>query len=149
MNFLQYTTNHLVKSEDLNHHGTLFAGRCAEWTVEMGFIAVAHELSPTRIVCLNLHGIEFKHPIKAGHIVTFTGQIVRTGRSTITVFVEMRDGRDKAIVAARGFISFCYVDEQTRSMPHGLVFEAKDDYERQLHEEATEIYHNSIKKDTK
>ena len=34
-------TCRLIKSEDLNHHGTLFAGRCAEWFVESGFIAVA------------------------------------------------------------------------------------------------------------
>ena len=32
---------HLVKSEDLNHHRTLFAGRGAEWLVEAGFIAAA------------------------------------------------------------------------------------------------------------
>jgi hypothetical protein len=30
----------LVKSEDLNHHGTLFAGRTAEWFVESGFLPV-------------------------------------------------------------------------------------------------------------
>ena len=34
-----YRTYHLVKSEDLNHHGTLYAGRNAEWFVEAGFIA--------------------------------------------------------------------------------------------------------------
>ncbi|NTU75550.1 MAG: acyl-CoA thioesterase, partial [Anaerolineaceae bacterium] len=34
-------TQHLVKSEDLNHHGTLYAGRTAEWFVESGFIAAA------------------------------------------------------------------------------------------------------------
>ena len=31
-----YKTYHLVKSEDLNHHGTLYAGRNAEWFVESG-----------------------------------------------------------------------------------------------------------------
>ena len=34
-----YHYDRLVKSEDLNHHGTLFAGRSAEWFVEAGFIA--------------------------------------------------------------------------------------------------------------
>jgi len=41
----------LVKSEDLNHHGTLFAGRSAEWFVEAGFIAAASVLPPKNIVC--------------------------------------------------------------------------------------------------
>ena len=32
-----FKISHLVKSEDLNHHGTLFAGRTAEWLVERRF----------------------------------------------------------------------------------------------------------------
>lgn len=146
MAFIEHTTNHLVKGEDLNHHGTLFAGRCAEWTVEAGFIAVAYELRPQSIVCLNLHGIEFLHPIKAGVIVRFSSQIVRTGRSTITVYVEVRDCRNIDIMVARGFISFCYVDSNTSSIPHGLDFVARTEREIELNAKATEIYKNSLKK---
>jgi len=29
--FSHITSSHMVKSSDLNHHGTLFAGRVAEW----------------------------------------------------------------------------------------------------------------------
>lgn len=36
-----FKISHLVKSEDLNHHGTLFAGRTAEWLVEAGFVTAA------------------------------------------------------------------------------------------------------------
>lgn len=38
-----FKISHLVKSEDLNHHGTLFAGRTAEWLVEAGFVTAAAE----------------------------------------------------------------------------------------------------------
>lgn len=31
----EFKISHLIKSEDLNHHGTLFAGRTAEWLVEL------------------------------------------------------------------------------------------------------------------
>ena len=41
-------TSRLVKSEDLNHHGTLFAGRTAEWFVESGFIAATSLLNPQK-----------------------------------------------------------------------------------------------------
>lgn len=146
MAFIAHTTNHLVKSEDLNHHGTLFAGRCAEWVVEAGFIAVAYELRPQSVVCLNLHGIEFKHPVKAGVIATFTSQIVRTGRSTITVYVEIRDCRHQDTVIASGYISFCYVDENTRSIPHGLNFVPSTEHEKELNAKAIEIYKNSLQK---
>jgi len=34
MNIETLTIYHLIKSEDLNHHGTLFAGRGAEWMLK-------------------------------------------------------------------------------------------------------------------
>ena len=38
---LESTISHLVRPEDLNHHGTLFAGQTAKWLVEAGVIAAA------------------------------------------------------------------------------------------------------------
>ena len=51
----------LVKSEDLNHHGTLFAGRGgAEWFVEACFICGAKSYGkPENIVWVNIHGLTF------------------------------------------------------------------------------------------
>ncbi len=56
----------LVKSEDLNHHGTLFAGKTAMWFVEAGFIAAASLTHPENIVCINVHGMLFKKPVRSG-----------------------------------------------------------------------------------
>ncbi len=64
----------LVKSEDLNHHGTLFAGRCAEWFVEAGFIAVASVLPAENIVCMKIHGLEFSRPGSIGSNCTVLQQ---------------------------------------------------------------------------
>ena len=47
-----YTTYRLIKSEDLNHHGTLFAGRSAEWFVESGFIAASSIINPNTTIFL-------------------------------------------------------------------------------------------------
>lgn len=35
----EFVTYRMVIQEDLNHHGTLFAGRAAEWFVATGFMA--------------------------------------------------------------------------------------------------------------
>lgn len=57
----EYRCSRLVKSEDLNHHGTLFAGRTAEWFVEAAFIAAASLAgNPENVVCINIHGLELK-----------------------------------------------------------------------------------------
>jgi acyl-CoA hydrolase len=46
----EFPTFRLVKSEDLNHHGTLYAGRSAEWFVESGFIAAYAFVNPKNII---------------------------------------------------------------------------------------------------
>ena len=62
----------LVKGEDLNHHGTLFAGRTAEWFVESGFIAATSLLNPRSVVCLKIHGMFFTKPAKSGDVLKFS-----------------------------------------------------------------------------
>ena len=60
-----FKISHLVKSEDLNHHGTLFAGRTAEWLVEAGFVTAAAEHGrPQDVLCVNVHGFTFKGLLK-------------------------------------------------------------------------------------
>ena len=59
MKIRKVTTNHLVKGEDLNHHGTLFAGRAAEWFVESGFLAAAAWVPAENIVLVKINSMTF------------------------------------------------------------------------------------------
>lgn len=52
-------TRHLVKGEDLNHHGTLYAGRGVEWMVEAGFIASSLATESENIVCMRINSYNF------------------------------------------------------------------------------------------
>ena len=70
------TTMRLIKSEDLNHHGTLFAGRTAEWFIESGFIAATALLDPRSVVCLKVHGMYFTSPARPGEVLRFESKIV-------------------------------------------------------------------------
>ena len=112
----------LVKSEDLNHHRTLYAGRCAEWFVEAGFIAAASVLPADQIVCLKVHGLTFTHPARSGDIVQFTSKIVETGRTSLKVSVELTL-QNAAEPIVSGMITFIHVNELGRPEPHGLVLE--------------------------
>jgi acyl-CoA hydrolase len=112
-------TMRLVKSEDLNHHGTLFAGRTAEWFVESGFIAATSLLNPQNVVCLKIHGMYFTKPAKSGDVLKFSSKIVHTGKSSLTVYIHVdKNGGDKPLVD--GFVTFIHVDEETKPSPHYL-----------------------------
>lgn len=127
-----YINSRLVKSEELNHHGTLFAGRTAEWFVESAFIAAASTLgNPKNVVCLNIHGLLFKNPVKKGEIVTFTSKVVYFGKTSIVVYVKMQTEIDKA-TPVEGFITFISVDEDGNKKPHGLVLDETQDEEELL-----------------
>lgn len=115
----------LVKSEDLNHHGTLFAGRCAEWFIEAAFIAAASTLPAENIVCLKVHGFEFSKPIHLGEIAHFESRIVFTGHTSLIVNTNLKDkAKEEPIVS--GFITFVNVNTHGKPVPHGLTLELQD-----------------------
>jgi len=84
-----FVTNRMVKGEDLNHHGTLFAGRSAQWFVEAGFIAAANLTRPESILCLKIHGMLFKKPVKMGSVIRFESKIVHTGRTSLVAYIRL------------------------------------------------------------
>lgn len=136
----EFVNSRLVKSEELNHHGTLFAGRTAEWFVESAFIAAASTVGdPKNVVCLNIHGLLFRHPVNKGEIVKFTSKVVHLGKTSIVVYTKMETEIAKT-TPVDGFITFICVDDQGNKKPHGLVLdEIKDDNELELRERAKNL----------
>ena len=132
-----YTTR-LVKSEDLNHHGTLFAGRTAEWFVESGFISAATLVEPKGIVCLKIHGMYFTKPVKPGQIVNFTSKIVYTGNTSLVSHIQVTSTDSEEPIVS-GFITFIYVNEATKSTPHNIEICPKTDEDKILYELAKNL----------
>mgnify|MGYP000883097484 FL=1 len=135
MKLRTHIVNHLVRSEDLNHHGTLFAGKTAMWVVESGFIAAASLTHPEHIVCLNIHGMLFKKPIRNGEVVRFESRVVLAGKTRLVSYVKVVNNADDDFLLD-GFISFIHVDRQGRPVPHGIVIEATDPEDVALRERA-------------
>ena len=137
----EFKVSHLVKSEDLNHHGTLFAGRSAEWLVEAAFIAAAAEHGrPQDVLCVNIHGFTFKKPVNRGDILTMSSRIVRVGTTSITVYVEAHGEIEKE-KNAEGFLTFVCLEPDTKEKrAHGLKLdEPENDEEREIRERASRL----------
>jgi len=129
----------LVKGEDLNHHGTLFAGRCAEWFVESGFVAVAAFLNTKNIVCLKIHGMEFLYPIHSGDVLAFDSRVVRAGKTSLSVYIKVYEQKKVDDIFSEGFITFCHVDDRTRPIPHNITLVADTPEEKNLQQEAKNL----------
>lgn len=126
-----YTNYRLVKNEDLNHHGTLYAGRSAEWFVEAGFIAAASLTRPENIVCVKIHGMVFTRPVLVGEIIAFESKIILAGRSSMHAYVGMLAKGD---LVMDGFITFVNVDHNAKALPHGIVIDAATPADKALQE---------------
>ncbi len=111
---------HLIKGEDLNHHGTLFAGRMAEWFTEACFVAAAATYGNSEsIVCVKIHGMRFREPLNKGDILAVASKVVLTGTTSITAYAAVsREGEEKVVVD--GFITFVTVDGNGKKIPHYL-----------------------------
>lgn len=133
----QFTTHRLVKSEDLNHHGTLYAGRGAEWFVESGFVAASYLLPPKNIICLKIHGLTFRHPVRPGETICFNSRIVYAGRSSLMAYISVNKGNcDETLV--EGFATFVHVDANTKATPHGIELAPTNESDKKLMQRAVQ-----------
>jgi len=134
-------TTRLVKSEDLNHHGTLFAGRTAEWFVESGFIAAAMLLDVKSIVCLKVHGMYFAKPVRPGQILKFTSKVVYAGSSSLVSYIQVAND-DSELPYVSGFVTYICVDETTKPTAHNIEITPKTAEDLKLHDTAKNLKKN-------
>lgn len=134
-------TTRLVKSEDLNHHGTLFAGRTAEWFVEAGFIAAAMLLDVKSIVCLKVHGMYFTKPVRPGQILKFSSKVVYAGKSSLVSYIQVAND-NSAIPYVSGFVTYICVDETTKPAAHNIEISPVTAEDIELHEKAKNLKKN-------
>lgn len=137
----QYYTTHLIKGEDLNHHGTLFAARTAAWFVEAAFVAAACEHGdPSEIVCRNVHGMSFSAPVRCGDVIRLTSRVVYAGSTSLMVHVSVISELNHQN-AVDGYLTFVTVDRETgKKKTHGIVLDdPKDEQESQQRQAAAKI----------
>lgn len=134
----KYIIYRLIKSEDLNHHGTLFAGRISEWFVEAGFIAATNFLNPENIVCVKIHGMHFAKPINRGDIIKITSQIAYTGNTSIRVYVKIQINK-KTDIAVNGFLTFVNVNESGKPERHNIKIKPKTKEDKELYQKAKQL----------
>jgi acyl-CoA hydrolase len=116
-------TTHLVKGEDLNHHHTLYAGRCVEWCVEMAYVtAQSCFREPRPLVFMSIRSLSMRSAARLGEIIELSGRVDYIGESTIGVRVDGRrtqgDEDHKPVVT--GTFLFCTIDDEGKAIAHGL-----------------------------
>lgn len=128
----KYTMPFLVKSEDLNHHGTLFAARAASWFVEAGLLAaVKTHGNLNEIVMRNILDMSFTKPVQNGTMLEFQARVVYAGSTSLVAGIVAKNActGEKYM---EGYIAYVTVESgMGGKKPHGITLdEAADDEER-------------------
>ena len=73
---------------DTNHHNTMFGGSVMYLMDEIAFMT-ATRFCRKPIVTVSSDKIDFKHSIPAGTIVEMVGKVVRVGRTSLDVQIDV------------------------------------------------------------
>ena len=73
---------------DANPHGDIFGGWIMAQVDIAGAIA-AKRRARGRVVTVSVEAFVFKEPVSVGDVVSFYAEVVRTGRTSVTVNVEV------------------------------------------------------------
>jgi len=137
---LESTLLHLVRAEDLNHHGTLFAGQMAKWLVEAGVITASRLCGKAEdVVCVQINGMTFKKPINNRDIIEIKSRIAHLGSTSITVLSQVFRKQD-AVFLVSNMATFVTVDKENSPYKHG--FKLSEEYiakNRDIYQEALKI----------
>ncbi len=78
----------MVFPEQANHYGTLFGGNALSMMGKAAFVAATRR-ARCPVVMARSDKTEFHVPVKVGQIVELAAQVVRVGRTSMTVTVEV------------------------------------------------------------
>jgi acyl-CoA thioesterase YciA len=102
---------------DANHTGDIFGG----WImaqVDLAGAVPAMRVAKGRVATIAVNSFVFKHPVFVGDLVSFYAEVVRVGRTSITVSVEVyaqhRSSSEGGVKVTEAVLTYVAVDDNRR-----------------------------------
>ena len=123
---MRFFSRKIVKPQDLNAHGTLFGGTVLSWVDEEAAIFVLCQLGKGNIVTKYMSEINFVSSAKLGDVIEIGMELVKFGRTSITVKGEVRTKFQKQTIITIDEIVFVHVDEHGKPKAHLITEPANE-----------------------
>jgi acyl-CoA hydrolase len=78
----------MVFPDQTNHYGTLFGGQALR-LMDMSAFITASRYARRTVVTASSERVDFHTPVQQGQLVELVGRVVATGRTSLTVDVEL------------------------------------------------------------
>ncbi len=116
----------VMMPRDTNPHGTIFGGVLLSYIDQAGAVGAHHEIRragwPDQpLVTVAMNGVEFHLPVFVGDVVSFRTRLVKAGRTSITMHVDVETERRGEVAqlteAEVTYVAVDTSDDQRRSVP--------------------------------
>ena len=115
---MRFNTRKWVKPEDLNPNGTLFGGRLLAWIDEEAALYTVIQLENPKIVTKFMSEINFMASAKKGDIVEIGMEVIKYGKSSITMRCEARNKMTRETILTVDNMVMVNLGEDGKPMPH-------------------------------
>ena len=116
----------VMMPRDTNVYGTIFGGVILSYLDQAGAVGARHEVRRAGwpdhpIVLVAMNKVEFHRPVFVGDVVSLWTRLVRVGRTSITVRIDVEAERQGETVhlteAEATYVAVNLSDEQRRPIP--------------------------------
>ena len=106
----------LAMPADTNANGDIFGGWLLS-QMDIGGGVAASKIAKTRTVTVSIEAMNFRKPVYVGDLVSVHANLVRVGRTSVTIHLEawvLRRKEMKPILVTDGNFTYVAIDEQGR-----------------------------------
>lgn len=116
---MRFHTRKWVKPEDLNANETLFGGKLLAWIDEEAALYSIIQLENNRVVTKYMSEINFLSSAKKGDIVEIGIEVVKFGKSSLTLNCEVRNKMTRETIIKVDNIIMVNLGEDGKPKSHG------------------------------
>ena len=118
---MKFYSRKWIKPEDLNPNGSLFGGQLLSWIDEEAAIFAMCQLGNNKhIVTKFISEIDFKSSARTGDIIEMGMEVVKFGKSSLTLKCLVRNKVTKEEIISIEKIVFVNLDADGKAVPHGV-----------------------------
>ncbi len=116
---MRFHTRKWVRPEDLNANGTLFGGRVLAWVDEEAAIYSIIQLENKKVVTKYMSEVNFMSTAQQGDIVEIGIDVVKFGKSSLTLKCEVRNKMTHETIVTVDHIIMVNLGDDGKPKPHG------------------------------
>lgn len=110
----------MLLPKDTNAHGTIFGGVILS-QIDLAGAVEARRISRHKVVTVAMNAVEFHQPVYVGDVVSFYTRLVKTGRTSLQIHVEveaLRSSDGKTVVkVTEALVTYVAVDDTGLKVP--------------------------------